>query len=43
LAKDIQKAVGTTEIALRTSEKLSARKDSKDVKKPILANYLSKR
>jgi len=43
LAKDIQKAVGTTEIALRESEKLSARNSSKEVKKPVLANYLTKR
>jgi hypothetical protein len=40
LAKDIQKAVGTTEIALRVNQKLSARKE---VKKPALSNYLSKR
>jgi hypothetical protein len=32
--------VGSTEVALRVNEKLSARKE---VKKPVLANYLSKR
>jgi hypothetical protein len=40
LIKDIQKAVGTAEIALREGEKMSTRKE---VKKPVLTNYLTKR